>query len=249
MEFLGDVLGWFTTADNWFGTTGILNRTWEHTQLSAISVGVAGLIAVPAGVALGHIGRGGVAAVAVVNIGRAVPSFGILALALPITIKMGLGLGFWPTFLALVALALPPMFTNSYTGVHEVDEALVEAGRGMGMRGPEILREIELPAASPLILTAVRISSVQVVATATLGALVAWGGLGRFIIDGFARGDEVMVFAGGLLVALLAVLTEVFFSIIERAILPRGLQIARVNAETVAAAPTKPGAQIRKVVR
>ncbi|MDH3425329.1 MAG: ABC transporter permease subunit, partial [Acidimicrobiia bacterium] len=227
MEFLGDVMAWFTTADNWLGTTGILNRTWEHIYLSAAAVAVAGLIAVPAGVTLGHIGRGGVAAVSIVNIGRAVPSFGIVALALPITIKMGLGLGWAPTLLALVALALPPMFTNSYTGVHEVDSALVEAGRGMGMRGPEILREIELPAASPLILAAVRISSVQVVATATLGALVAWGGLGRFIIDGFARGDEVMVFAGGLLVALLAVLTEVFFSLIERVILPRGLQVAR----------------------
>jgi len=235
MEFLGDVLEWFTTADNWLGTTGILNRTWEHVQLSAIAVAVAGVIAVPAGVALGHVGRGGVAAVAVVNIGRAVPSFGIVALALPITIKLGLGLGFWPTFLALVALALPPMFTNSYTGVDEVDAALVEAGRGMGMRGPEILRQIELPAASPLILAAVRISSVQVVATATLGALVAWGGLGRFIIDGFARGDEVMVFAGGLLVALLAVLTELFFSLIERVILPRGLQIRRAGVETAVA--------------
>ena len=238
MEFLGEVFQWFTTADNWVGTTGILNRTWEHVQMSAIAVAIAGVMAVPAGVALGHIGKGGVAAVSIVNIGRAVPSFGIVALALPITIKIGLGLGFWPTLLALIALALPPMFTNSFTGVHEVDSALVEAGQGMGMKGPEVLRIIEVPAASPLILAGVRISSVQVVATATLGALVAWGGLGRFIVDGFARGDEVMVFAGGLLVALLAVATEVFFNLVEKLVLPHGLRVARTKADAALPDPS-----------
>jgi osmoprotectant transport system permease protein len=227
MEFLGDVFEWFTTTDNWTGTQGVIHRTWEHVQLSAISVAVAAGLALVPGVILGHLGRGGVLAVAVVNIGRAIPSFGILALALPVSIKLGLGLGFWPTLIALVALALPPMFTNSYTGVRQVDPAMTEAATGMGMKGGQVLWNIELPAASPLILTAIRISSVQVVATATLGALVAWGGLGRFIIDGFAQGDRVMVFAGGLLVALLAVLTELSFSIVERFAIPKGLRTAR----------------------
>ncbi len=225
MEFLSEVFEWFTTASNWTGEQGVLNRTWEHIQLSAVAVAVAGAIALPIGVALGHLHKGGMAAVAVVNIGRAVPSFGIVALALPISIKLGLGLGFWPTLLALVALAVPPMFTNSYTGVNEADPATVEAARGMGMRGRQVLWNIELPEASPLILAAVRISSVQVVATATLGALVAWGGLGRFIIDGFAQGDRVQVFAGGLLVALLAVFTELFFSVLERRLVPKGLRL------------------------
>lgn len=227
MEFLGDVLDWFATADNWTGTHGVLNRTWEHVQISAISVAIAAALALVPGVILGHLGRGGVFAVAVVNIGRAVPSFGILALALPVSIKLGLGLGFWPTLIALVALALPPMFTNAYTGVRQVDPALTEAATGMGMKGSQVLWDIELPSASPLIIAALRISSVQVVATATLGALVAWGGLGRFIIDGFAQGDRVMVFAGGLLVALLAVLTELAFSLAERLAIPKGLRISR----------------------
>ncbi len=230
MEFLGDVLEWFATADNWTGTQGVLHRTWEHIQLSAISVAVAAGLALVPGVILGHLGRGGVFAVAVVNIGRAVPSFGILALALPVSIKLGLGLGFWPTLIALVALALPPMFTNAYTGVRQVDPAMTEAATGMGMKGGQVLWNIELPSASPLIITALRVSSVQVVATATLGALVAWGGLGRFIIDGFARGDNVMVFAGGLLVALLAVLTELSFSLAERIAIPKGLRVASSRA-------------------
>ena len=118
------------------------------------------------------------------------------------------------------------MFTNTYTGVREVDAGTVEAARGMGMTGWEILRGIELPLASPVILSAVRVSSVQVVATATLGALVAWGGLGRYIIDGFSQRDNVAVFVGGLLVALLAVFTELFFEVLQRWAVPAGIQVA-----------------------
>ncbi|MFQ5948018.1 MAG: ABC transporter permease [Acidimicrobiia bacterium] len=229
MEFLADVIDWFTTASNWTGTTGILNRLFEHVQLSAISVLAASAIAMPLGLILGHTGRGGFVAVSAVNIGRAVPSFAIVALALPITIELAKrfdfissGLGALPTFLALLALALPPIFTNTYTGIREVDRDMVEAARGMGMKERQILLRIEMPTASPIILAAVRVSAVQVVATATLGALVAWGGLGRFIIDGFAQQDNVEVFAGALLVALLAVLTEGFFALLERMVIPAG---------------------------
>lgn len=224
MDFLREVLEFF--GDNWWGQAGILNRTWEHIQLSAFSMAVAAAISVPPALALGHIGRGGFFAVSLVNIGRAIPSFAIVALALPVSINLGLGLGFWPTFLALVALALPPMFTNTYTGVREVDASTVEAARGMGMNEVEILARIELPMASPVILAAVRVAAVQVVATATLGALVAWGGLGRFIIDGFSQQDNVEVFVGGLLVALLAILTELFFGYVERRAVPAGIRAA-----------------------
>lgn len=226
MEFLGDVVAFFADGANWVGEAGILKRTLEHVGLSAFSMAVAALIAIPPALLLGHTGRGGLFAVSVVNIGRAVPSFAIVALALPISISLGLGLGFWPTFLALVALALPPMFTNTYTGVREVDPGTVEAAQGMGMTGWEILRRIELPLASPVILGAVRVSAVQVVATATLGALVAWGGLGRYIIDGFSQGDHVEVFVGGLLVAVLAVITELVFGYVERLAVPAGIRVA-----------------------
>lgn len=234
MEFLGEVLDFFATSENWVGNAGILNRTFEHVSLSALSMAVASLIAIPPALFLGHTGRGGILAVSIVNIGRAVPSFAIVALALPVSINLGLGLGFWPTFIALVALALPPMFTNTYTGVREVDQGTVEAALGMGMTAWEILRGIEMPLASPVILAAVRVSAVQVVATASLGALVAWGGLGRYIVDGFSQGDNVEVFVGGLLVALLAVATQLLLGLVERRAVPTGLRRRAAGPQPVA---------------
>jgi osmoprotectant transport system permease protein len=216
MDLLADVLAWFIDPDNWQGSAGIPNRTLEHMRLSALATAVAMALAVPSGVLLGHSGRGGLIAVSVVNIGRAIPSFAIVALALPFSIRAGLGIGFWPTFLALVLLALPPIFTNSFTAVRSVAAEVVEAARGMGMREREVLLSIELPLGGPLILTGIRVAAVQVVATATLGALVGWGGLGRYIIDGFSVQDNVRVFAGALLVAALAILTDVVFGVMER---------------------------------
>ena len=229
MGFLLEVLGWI--GDHWWGTAGVLSRTWEHVQLSGLSVIAALIAVVPVAMWLGHIGRGGFVAVSLVNIGRAVPSFGIVALALPLTIALAKrfsfissGLGAWPTFIALFALALPPIFTNTYTGIREVDRGIVEAARGMGLKEREILTGIELPLALPLIIAGIRVAAVQVVATATLGALVAWGGLGRFVIDGFSAGDRVQLVAGALLVAVLSVVTEVGFSIDERRLVPAGIR-------------------------
>jgi osmoprotectant transport system permease protein len=228
IEFLADLGRWF--VENWDGETGYLIRTWEHIQVSATALITAGLIALPLGAWLGHTGRGGLAVVSIVNIGRALPSFGIVALALPVTIRLARalpfidsGLGFLPTFVALFALALPPIFTNTHAGVSNVDRDTVEAARGMGMTEGSILRRVELPMASPIILTGIRVTAVQVVATATLGALVAYGGLGRYIIDGFAARDNIQVFAGALLVAALSVLTEVLFSALERRIVPEAI--------------------------
>ncbi|MDJ0954367.1 MAG: ABC transporter permease [Acidimicrobiia bacterium] len=223
MEFLGDVVAWFLDPENWTGATGIPNRVWEHVQISVMATVAAAAVALPPALWLGHKRRGGFLAVATVNIGRAVPSFAIMALFLPISIRLGLGLGFWPTMLALFALALPPIFTNTYTAVRDVDPALVEAGRGMGMTDGEVLRGIEAPMASPVILAAIRISAVQVVATAPLAALVAWGGLGRYIVDGFAVQDNVRVLAGGILVAGLSVATELLLGAIEKRVVPKGL--------------------------
>ena len=223
MELLGDLVAWFLDGANWTGTSGIPNRVWEHVQISVLATVAAAAIALPPAMWLGHYRRGGFFAVAVVNVGRALPSFAIMALFLPISIRLGLGLGFWPTMLALFALALPPIFTNTYTAVREVDPALVEAARGMGMTDGEILRGIEAPMSAPVILAALRVSAVQVVATAPLAALVAWGGLGRYIVDGFAVQDNVRVLAGGLLVALLSVGTELLLGAVERRVVPRGL--------------------------
>ncbi len=228
IEFLGDLVQWF--GDNWDGDTGYLVRIWEHITVSAVALGAAIAVALPLGAWLGHTGQGGFAAVSLVNIGRALPSFGIVALALPFTIWLAdvvpfidSGLGFLPTFVALFALALPPIFTNTHAGIRSVDPETVEAARGMGIGGARLLATIELPIASPLILTGIRVTAVQVVATAPLGALVAYGGLGRFIIDGFAIQDTVQIAAGAVLVALLAVATEVGFELLERRVVPAGL--------------------------
>lgn len=233
IDFFGDVLVWFT--ENWDGEDGYLWRAWNTIQLSGLATLAAALIAVPLGALLGHYRRFGVSAVAVVNIGRALPSFGIIALALPITIRIarhvpdgvpifGSGLGFFPAVIALFALALPPIFTNTYTGIREVDPGTVEAARGMGLTEGKILRSVEAPLASPVIIAGLRISAVQVVATSPLAALVAYRGLGRFIVDGFAVRDNIQIFAGAVMVAALAILTEMFFGFLERRLVPRSLQ-------------------------
>lgn len=221
MGFIWDLIGWF--GEHWGGTGGWVHRTWEHLQITVASLGVAIAMALPLGAWFGHTRSGGVAVPAIVNVGRALPSFGVVALALPITIRIAdavpfidSGLGFFPTFIALVALALPPIFTNAHAGVAGVSPDVVDAARGMGMTEGEILRRVEMPLALPIVLTGIRLSAVAVVATAPLGALVAFGGLGRFIIDGFATQDDVQIVAGALLVALLAVATEVVFSFLER---------------------------------
>jgi len=233
--FLGDVLAWFGDAANWLGTSGILNRLREHVQITAAATAVSALLAIAPAVWLAHRRIGGTFVVAIVNIGRAIPSFAIVVLFLPISIQLGLGIGFWPTFLALLFLAVPPMFTNAYTGVAEVDPDLVEASRGMGMTDRQVLTSVEIPMASPVILAAVRVAAVQVVATATLGALVGWGGLGRFIVDGFAIQDNVEVFAGAILVAGLAILTEVILGGLEHRVVPATLRSRPVEVETIAA--------------
>lgn len=231
IEFIGDLMRWF--AENWDGTSGYLNRTWEHVQVSGLAVVIASIVAVPFGAWLGHTGRGGLVAASVVNLGRALPSFGIVALALPITIRIAdrvpfieSGLGFLPTFVALLALALPPIFTNTFAGVRNVSRDTVEAARGMGVTESRLLFEVELPIASPVVLAGIRTSAVHVVATATLGALVGYGGLGRYIIDGFAVQDDLQIVAGALLVALLSVATELGFGALQRRVVPAPLRRA-----------------------
>jgi osmoprotectant transport system permease protein len=146
------------------------------------------------------------------------------AFALPIAFAFGLGLGFWPTFIALVPLAIPPMLTNAYVGTRAVDRDVIESARGMGMAELGILRRIELPLALPLVLAGMRTSAVNVVATATLGALVAGGGLGRYIVDGLGLQEYDRLFAGALLVALLAIGVEVAFGTFERRATSPGLR-------------------------
>lgn len=235
MSAVGEMVDYLTTGANWEGRSGIGLALWDHVRLSAFSVAVAAVLSVPAGVYLGHVRRGGVVAVAAVNIGRAIPTFAIVALALPISLRYGFGLGFWPSAVALVLLAIPPIFTNTYTGIRDVDPGVVESARGMGMRGSEVLTRAELPNALPLIITGLRVSAVQVVATATLAALVGYGGLGSLIIRGKAQFDDGKLLTGAVLVALLAVVTELAFGVVERRASP---WLRRRRAPTTAAPGT-----------
>ena len=216
MEVLSAVAAWFADPAHWQGEDGIPVRVWEHIQLSGAAVLIAAAVALPLGLYLGHTGRGGFVAINVANLGRALPSLALIALGLVASIGLGLGLGFWPTLFALVPLALPPILTNTFIAVQAVDRDTIESARGMGLRESQVLRQVELPLALPLILGGLRTASVNVVATATLGALVAGGALGRYIVDGLALQEYDRLMAGAILVALLAILTEAGFGIFAR---------------------------------
>jgi osmoprotectant transport system permease protein len=187
--------------------------------LSVISVLAAILIAVPAGLFIGHTGRGAFITVTTANLGRAIPSYALL-----IIFVTWFGIGFAAAFPALVVLALPPILIATYVGLREVDRDVIEAGRAMGMRETQLLRRVEVPIALPVIVSGVRVAAVQVVATATLAALVGGGGLGRFLVDGFALRQQDMLVAGAILVALLALLTERALTFLERRVVSRGLR-------------------------
>lgn len=216
MSFLGEVARWFGDPAHWQGPQGIPVRVLEHVQYSGFAIAVALVIALPIALYLGHTGRGGFIAINVANIGRALASFALLGFGLLISIALGLGLGFWPTMFMLVPLAIPPIVTNTFVAIREVDRDVVDAARGMGLAEGQILRSIEIPLGLPLILAGIRTAAVNVVATATFGAVVAGGALGRFIVDGFALREFDQLVAGGILVALLAIVTEATFAVLER---------------------------------
>jgi osmoprotectant transport system permease protein len=220
VTFLGHVVDFFATSANWWGLDGILHRTQDHVLMSLAAMLTAMVLALPLGLVLGHTGRGGPLAVNLSNLGRAVPSFAIIVLMASVV-----GIGAKPAYIALVALAVPPMVTNAYTAVRGVDAEVRESAVGMGLTGGQVLRRVEVPLGLPLIMAGVRTSGVQVVATATLAALVGWGGLGRYIVDGIATRNFVSVFVGALLVAFLSLLTEVGLATLQRAVVPRGLAV------------------------
>lgn len=226
MDFVLAVVAWLADPAHWAGSDGIPNRLAEHLLISSVTTVAAVLIALPVGLLFGHTGKGGFIAINLANLGRAMPSLALLALMLPVALSLKLGLGFWPTFIALVPLGIPPILTNSYVAVREVDRDVVEAARGMGLRESQVLRQVELPIAAPLIIAGIRNSAVAIVATATLGALVAGGGLGRYIVDGLARQEYPRLFVGALLVALLSIALDVAFGAFERLTVSSGLRLA-----------------------
>ncbi|MFF4699783.1 ABC transporter permease [Streptomyces chattanoogensis] len=217
MEAIAGAWQWLTTGANWAGEKGVWHRLSEHLWLSGVCLVLACLIALPVALWLGHLGKGGALAVNVSNVGRAVPTYAVLVL---LTLSPLGSQGDWPTVIALVLFAVPPLLTNAYLGMREADRNVVEAARGMGMSGPQLLLRVEIPLAYPLIMTGLRSATVQVVATATLAALAGGGGLGRIITAGFGNYDTAQVVAGALLVAVLALLVEGALVVADRAFDP-----------------------------
>jgi osmoprotectant transport system permease protein len=226
VDGINEVIAWFTSPEQWSGNNSIPLRLWEHVSLSAAALAAGIAVALPVGLYIGHTGKGARTVIAVANIGRAVPSLGWLGIVYPISVALLArgGLGFWPTFVALVALALPPIVTNTYAGLREVDPDLREAGRGMGMRETELLRRVEIPIALPVILAGVRASAVTVVATATLSSIVGGGTLGAYVVQGLFINDMPRVVGGAIMVAALALLTEWAFATLQRRSVSEGLR-------------------------
>ena len=198
----------------------------KHLELSGAALGLACLISVPLGLWLGHIRRGGFVAISTSNIGRAVPTLALIAFFIAY-----FGVGFTNVMLALMMLAIPPILTNAYVGVTQVDPDTVDAARGVGMTGAQVVRKVELPLALPIIFGGIRISAVNVVATATIAPLAGVVTLGNPIINAQVYGDAGRLGAA-IVVAVVAVAADAAFGLLQKAVTPRALRLANRRIET-----------------
>jgi osmoprotectant transport system permease protein len=223
---------------NWSGSEGIWARILEHLWYTAVALVISALIALPVGLRIGHTRRGAFLAINTGNAARALPSLGLLMLAVLLTDQIG----FLPVLIALVALGIPPILTSTYAGVSGADPAAIDAARGMGMTGGEVLRKVEIPIAMPLIISGIRAATLQIVSTATIAALVSLGGLGRYVVDGLKLREFPQAFAGALLVALLAVLLDVLFAVLTRFVVSDGITgRVRTRSTSKTTAPASAG--------
>ena len=237
LAFLGSFGGAFefifTPQSNRFTggrEVGGLDQVWEYTQthleISALALAVALAIALPAGVILGHYGKGEVFAISVGNSARAIPELALIAIVVAFV-----GFGFLNVAIALMVLGIPPILTNAYVGIRQVDRDAVEAARGMGMSDLGIITRVEMPLAVPTIMSGVRTASINIIATATIAPLAGVVTLGDFIINRNVYGDEGVI-AGAILVAVLAMLVELGLAGLQRLLTPRGVKLARERAAT-----------------
>ena len=193
----------------------------DHLRLTALALGAALVLALPVGVLLGHLGRGEFLAVAVGNAGRAIPELALIAF-----VAAFIGVGLLNVTIALMVLGIPPILTNAYVGIRQVDRSTVEAARGMGMRASQIITRVELPLAIPTIMSGVRTGAINIVATATIAPLAGEQSLGTLILGRNVYGAEG-VLAGAILVALLALVIEFALAGLQRLLTPSGLSRAR----------------------
>jgi osmoprotectant transport system permease protein len=219
VSFFSYAWDWVTTSANWHGSDSIPQQLVAHLGYSGLPLLIAALIAIPLGVLIGHTGRGSVAVITIANASRAIPTLGLLTL-----IAVYFELSIWAWLVPLIVLAIPPILVNVYEGVAGVDPGLKDAAKGVGMTPWQQIVKVEVPVALPLILVGLRTGAIFVVATATIAAYIGVGGLGRFIIDGFANTQYGPVAGGALLVILLALIVLGFFALLSRLLVPAGLR-------------------------
>lgn len=215
---------WFFDADTWTGKGGILESLADTVVLCAAVTAVAVAVSVPTAALLAHLGRAEVSSTWAVSLSRAVPTFAIAALLVPWSLRRGWGFEPWPIFIALLLLALVPIYLNTYTAIREVPRASIEAARALGYRERQVLAKIELALGAPLIVAGVRVAAIQVVATEPIRAFLGGDGLGRYVRDGFGQNNTTLVVGGIVLIGGLAAVTGLIFVALEMLILPAGVR-------------------------
>lgn len=203
MNFLQQALDFIFTAANWAGPAGLTARIVEHLQYTVVAVLASAAIAIPVGLLIGHTGRGTFLVVTGVNALRALPTLGVLLLGVLLW-----GLGLVPPTVALMLLGIPPLLAGTYAGIANVDPAVVDAARSMGMTERRVLFGVEVPNALPLIVGGLRTATLQIVATATVAAYASLGGLGRYLIDGIKVRQFHIALVGALMVTALALILD-----------------------------------------
>jgi osmoprotectant transport system permease protein len=231
VKFLSQVGAYLTSGAQWSGMDGIPNLLANQVEISALAVVAAVIAGVGAGAVLGHTRRGGFAVLNAANAARAVPSFALITLLgiQPAIVRLPQG-GLVATGIAMWALAVPPILTNAYVGVQDVDPEVRTAAIAMGMKPAQAFWKVELPLAMPLIMAGARTASVEVVATATLGAYVGFNDLGTLVFSGLALHNDVETFSGALLVAVLALAVDALMALTARALTPAGVRASAAQA-------------------
>ncbi|MDH6237200.1 ABC transporter permease subunit [Cryobacterium sp. CG_9.6] len=235
MNFFVDALAWLFDPANYVGSNAIGIRLLEHLWFTFVTLVFASAIAIPLGFLIGHTGRGRGLAVGTSGAFRAIPTLGLLTL-----VALSVGIGLTAPYVALTVLAIPPILAGAYTGFQAIDRATIDAARAVGMSEWQIVRKVELPLGLPLLIGGLRSAALQIVATATLAAYVANFGLGRFLFTGLKNLDYAQMLGGSILVILLALALEGFFTVLQKLVVPRGVAAGR---------PTNIRAGFTKLVR
>lgn len=232
-----DTLMWLTDPSHWAGPSGILMRLGEHLHYSALVLLIAGAIAIPLGLYIGHTGRGRVAAVAVAGALRALPTLGLLVL-----FALLAGTGLMPPVWALVILTVPPLLAGTYAGISSVPPAVVDAARSVGMTELRILGSVEIPNGLQVMFGGLRTAVLQVIGTVSVFAYLPLGGLGRYLFDGLLLQDFPRMLSGSLLIAVLAIAVDLLLALLQRLVISPGLRTPSKNGRRNQAAVIPPAA-------